>query len=165
MIASFRDDVQRRLPANEIAERFPLHVLHGDEWLAVVLADVEDRDDVDVPQPAGGSRFARESLADFGVVEALAKQLDGDQAIDRRIAGEIERPHPPLTDAVQNLVATDRGHRMPNSIDPQDVLVEKVERSRAVPCTRLRRIRARRFTRGANLRSRRRRFPRCDPAR
>ena len=91
-------------------QRLALDVLHRDEGLAVEFSDVEDGDDVDVMQAAGGVGFAREPLAQLRAVEPLAQQLDGDVTIaNLGIAREKEAPHATAADALQDLVATDDG--------------------------------------------------------
>src|SRR6202035_812479 len=52
------------------------------------------------------------ALPQLGVV--LAEKLDGDEAVDRRVAGKVERAHTALADALEHLVAVDqvwRGQR------------------------------------------------------
>ena len=72
-------DRQRRAPTDQLCERLAGHVLHRDERPVLVLADIEDRDDVGMAQAAGGARLAREALARRLVVESLLEQFDGDQ--------------------------------------------------------------------------------------
>ena len=99
---------RRRLVAlEERAERFALDVLHRDVRLAFVLADIVDGDDVDVLEPAGRSGLARESLAQLGVVKALAQHLDRHFPLDIRIAGEVKLPDPAFTDGAEDLVAAE----------------------------------------------------------
>ena len=70
-------------------------------------------DDVRMAQAAGGARLPREALAKSLGVEAVAQQLDRDEAIDRGVAREKQRPHPAFTDLVEDLIAAyePRRHR------------------------------------------------------
>jgi hypothetical protein len=95
-------------PLEERGERLALDVLHGDERLAVLVAELEDRDDVAVLQLAGRPRLARKAFAGLAVVQLLAQELDRDVAADSGIAGAIERAHAPMADSFEDLVAADR---------------------------------------------------------
>ncbi len=91
-------------------ERLPLDVLHRDEELALVLADVEDGDHTGVLEPAGRLRFAGEPLAHLvrlGRREVLERVdgLDRDAAIDHRVVGEVDPAHRPPSDLLDDLVA------------------------------------------------------------
>ena len=97
--------VERRPAPDQLGQRLARDVLHGDERLAVVLADVVDGDDVGVLQPRRQPRLALEALAHVGVVDA--QHLDRDEAIDRRIEGEEQRAHPALAEAFADAVAID----------------------------------------------------------
>ena len=99
---------ERRPPANQLLQRLAGHVLHGDERPLVVLADIEDRHDVGMAKPPGGARLAREPLARRLVVESLLEQLDGDRAIDRGIAGEVERAHAAVGNQPDDAIPSDR---------------------------------------------------------
>ena len=99
-----------RLPAPDPhRQRLAVDVFHGDERLAVLLADVEDADDVLVLEHAGRVRFLHEAAPDLVVVDAFLEQLDGDRATaDLGVAGTQERAHPARSDRAEDLVATDR---------------------------------------------------------
>ena len=48
-----RPQRERRTPLDDFAQRIALHILHGDEGLSVVLADVVDGDDIRMMQTTG----------------------------------------------------------------------------------------------------------------
>ena len=101
-------DGGRLLAADPHRQRLAVDVLHGDERLAVLLADVEDADDVLVLEHAGGVRFLHEAAPDLVVVDAFLEELDGDRAAaDLGVAGAQERAHPARPDRADDLVATD----------------------------------------------------------
>ena len=101
-------DDGRLLAPDPHRQRLAVDVLHGDERLAVLLADVEDADDVLVLEHAGGVRFLHEAAPDLVVVDAFLEQLDGDRAAaDLGVAGAQERAHPARPDRADDLVATD----------------------------------------------------------
>ena len=81
---------------HHLLQRASLEELHRDVGDAVLLADVVDRDDVRMVQPAGGFRLAQKTFADF--LERLGRQrrverLDRDFALDQRIDGAIHHAH------------------------------------------------------------------------
>ena len=80
--------------------------LHRDVGRAVVLARVEDRDDVRMAQPARHLGFAEELGA--GILELVALELggqrdrlEGDLAVDHRVAGPVDDAHRALADLVR----------------------------------------------------------------
>ncbi len=97
--------VERSAPPDQLGQRLARDVLHGDERLAVVLADVVDGDDVRVLQPRRQPRLALEALADVGVVDA--QHLDRDEAIDGRVEGQEQRAHAALAEALADAIAID----------------------------------------------------------
>jgi hypothetical protein len=103
---------------NELLEVTPFDVLHGDvhQTRLGVLADVVDGDDPGVVEPPRRPRLAHEALAELVGelgVEVDPQGLERHQAVDDRIAGEIDDPHRPPAEGFFDLVATDLlfGHR------------------------------------------------------
>ena len=97
------------LAADPLRQRLAVDVLHGDERLAVLLADVEDADDVLVLEDTGGVRFLHEAAPDLVVVDAFLEELDRDRAAaDLGIPGAQERAHATRADRPDDFVATDR---------------------------------------------------------
>ena len=85
-----------------------LEVLHREIRLALVLAEVVDRDDVLVRELAGGARLAEESLAELGVlIDRRRDDLDGDDPLEQRVAGAIHDTHATLAEFFEKLVAAD----------------------------------------------------------
>jgi hypothetical protein len=102
-------DGGRLLAADPHRQRLAVDVLHGDERLAVLFADVEDADDVLVLEDAGRVRLLHEAAPDLVVVDAFLEELDGDRAAaDLGVAGPQEGAHPARSDRAEDLVATDR---------------------------------------------------------
>src|SRR6185295_2631406 len=102
-----------------VGQRLARQVLHREVRLAVGgLAEVEDLDDVLVPDEVDGARLVEEAGHDVGVArERDVQQLDGDAAADDRVLGEVDDPHPPLADLLDNLVVAyrlaDQAHVIP----------------------------------------------------
>ncbi len=104
----------------DVAQRPPLDVLHDDvrhrAAVEVVLAGVEDRDDVGVVELGHGLRLAAEALAEGLLGAQVGVQgLDGDGAVQHRVVRQVDRGHAALTEqaAQQVATATDRAPRVP----------------------------------------------------
>jgi hypothetical protein len=102
-------DTRLRVGPDDLGERLAVDVLHGDERLTIVLTDVEDGDDVRVPEAGNGAGFPVEALPQL--LHILAQQLDCDLALEDRVPGEVQRAHPAASDAVHDLKAPDGGRR------------------------------------------------------
>ena len=93
-------------------EALALHVLHGNERVAVFQADIVNADDVGMREAARRLKLALETgveLLELVVFEALVRfnDLDGDLAANNRIFGEVNDAHGAATDGVANLVAAE----------------------------------------------------------
>jgi hypothetical protein len=102
------------------AERAALHVLHDDvrsrHAVQVVLAGVEDRDDVRVRELGHRLGLAAEALAEGLLTAELGVQcLDRDLSVEHRVVREMDRGHTALAEQVAQLVAPagDRTPRVP----------------------------------------------------
>jgi hypothetical protein len=73
-----------------------------------VLEVVVHGDDVRVAQRAGDARLAAEAARDGGLADGKPAQLlEGDEAIELGLAGEVHGGHPPAPEDRQKLVAAD----------------------------------------------------------
>ena len=91
---------------DHVAQRPAVDVLHDDERRAVLLAPVEDADDVGVVQARGGLRLAPEPLDERGVARELGgEHLERDGAVELRVAGEVHVGHAAVRDLADDLVA------------------------------------------------------------
>ena len=95
----------------QLAQRPPRQILHRDEVLAVVLADLVDRHDARVIQRRQRLRF----VAQRALRGVASQQLQRDVALERRISREEDLTHPAVAEQAHDLIAADRVHR-PNSI-------------------------------------------------
>ena len=78
-----------RAPGDEVLQRQAVQKLHGDEALAVVLADFVNGADVGMVQRGGGTRFAPETFERLGILrDIVGQKLEGDEA------AESECPRP-----------------------------------------------------------------------
>ena len=78
---------------------------------AVVLARVDDRDDVRVVELGDRARLAAEALELVGVARDLAvHELDRDRALEHRVEGAVDRRHPAGADlGVEPVAAGEQG--------------------------------------------------------
>jgi hypothetical protein len=84
--------------------------LEDDEWCPVVLASVEDHEDVGMVQCARGLRLLREAPLTIGITQpVLVQDLDGDLAGEAGIAGAVDLAHPSRTERREDLVGPDAG--------------------------------------------------------
>ena len=87
-----------RAGAQAVVHGASLEKLHDDERRAVVLPDVEHRDDVPLTRELrGGERLPLEAGAHVLVARvALGEHLDGDDAAEHRVGRAVDLAHPPL---------------------------------------------------------------------
>ena len=79
---------------NPRLEGLALDVLHGDERLAVALADLVDLADVGVIERSGGARFAKEPLASVVVLlERFGQELDRHLAPEHGVLRQKDAAH------------------------------------------------------------------------
>ena len=84
-----------------------LDVLHDDEVRPVVLAPVEDRDDVGVGEVGGGLGLAAETLDEGAVDGELGEEhLERDRSLELAVHGPVDLGHAAAGDQVGQLVAT-----------------------------------------------------------
>ena len=85
------------------------HVLHHEIGVPVVLARVEDLDDVRVAQHSEVPDLAPEALDEVGAAGAgIVDDLERDQAVaDRRVLAEVDRPHAPPAELPDDPVGPD----------------------------------------------------------
>ena len=100
------DRAHRRLLADDVAQRVPGDVLHGEEDRAVVVALVVDTHHVGVVEPGGRAGLAHEALGEVVVVaEAGVHHLDGDRAVEADVGGLVDTGHAAAGDATADAVA------------------------------------------------------------
>ena len=98
-------DWQRPLCQPSLSERLAVEQLHHEERRAVVLADVVQRADVRMGQLRDRARFAIEALAELRIGgERGGQHLDGDRAVEPRVARAIDLAHPAGAEGRQDLV-------------------------------------------------------------
>ena len=105
-----RDDALGRLRpggAEHVVERPAAEVLHDDVGAVVVLADVEDRDDIGLAGKTGcRERLARETLAAGLVLDVtIGQDLDRHDSAEHRIGGAIDVAHAAAPDRFRGAVA------------------------------------------------------------
>jgi hypothetical protein len=94
-LADHRDALLDRDPGvDQLLQRRPLDVLHGDVVGALPCAAVEDRDDVRVLQPGGRLGLALEAHHELAVLgEAPVEDLQGDPPVQGGVLGEPDFGH------------------------------------------------------------------------
>ena len=109
------EDLRRPQLADERPQRSARHVLHGHVRHAVLDEEVEQRDDVGMVERSGQPRLADEPAGQRGVVALEVELLQRDDAVERRLAGEVHDRHPAAGERPDDLVAADAlaVHRIP----------------------------------------------------
>jgi hypothetical protein len=88
-------DRQAPVAPDAVLERLALHVLEDDVRRSIVLARVDDADDVGVVELRDRARLAPEALELVGVRRDLAvHELDRDLALEHRVERAVDRRHP-----------------------------------------------------------------------
>ena len=99
---------RQRAARQAVGESFAFHVLHHQVRGAVTAANVVERADVGVVEGGDGAGFALESLQNVGTAgEILSEDLDGDGAVEARIAAAIHFPHTSSPGGGQDFIGTE----------------------------------------------------------
>ena len=99
-----RDRARVELPAQGLA----LQELHRRVRDAVLRSEVEDREDVRVRQRRHGLRLALEAGQRVGILrEPFGKDLDGDVAVELRVAGAVDLAHAAGAERGKDLVGAE----------------------------------------------------------
>jgi hypothetical protein len=89
-------------------ERCAFHELHHDVWMAVVLANVVDLDDVRVTQEAGGACLLHEPAPHLLVGGTVrVQEFNRDEPHNMRVARTKDDTHAALTETIQDFVSPD----------------------------------------------------------
>ncbi len=98
--------------AQDVGQRAPIDVLHGDEVRRGVLAPVEHVDDVGVVEVGRRLGLTAETLDEVRVNGELGEQhLDRDLAVEQPVVAQEHVGHAAATDALEHLVALVDDHR------------------------------------------------------
>jgi hypothetical protein len=114
-IGDLTGDVERlfdrqRTFVEPLAQRFPVEVLHHQVRRAVSVADVVEGADVRVVQRGDALRLAIEPRLELGIVGQPSRQdLDGDGALEPRVAGLVDLAHAACPERADDLVRTESG--------------------------------------------------------
>ncbi len=81
-------------------------ILECEEWLAIMLGDFVDLDDVRVTEPGDGLGFGAETR-EIGFTGMAARQehLEGDRSIEAQLPGFVDDAHAPATEFSQDLIS------------------------------------------------------------
>ena len=96
---------RQAIRGGELAQGVPLDMLHDDEDLALMLADLMDRADVRGVQRGGSAGFLEE--AGGCIVGLLGEDLQRHVPAELRIVGAVDLPHAALADQGDDLVGAE----------------------------------------------------------
>ena len=98
----------QRAPSDPVLKRHAVQKLHGDERLAVLLADVVNRADVGMIQRGSGLRFALKAGERLRVAGNLVGQeLERDEAVQARVLGFVNDTHAAAAELLDDAVVRD----------------------------------------------------------
>jgi hypothetical protein len=84
----------QRLIPHQFRQRASLDEVHGEERLAIVLANVVNGDDVGMLQRRGGAGLGPKPLEEVGATElAKREQLERDHAVELELPGPVNGAH------------------------------------------------------------------------
>ena len=127
-------DSQVALAHDELFEVLALDVFEDDVLASILLAAVDDGDDVRVLQLCDGAGLSLEPLDEVLVlVVLLVENLERDVALEERVVGPVDARHPAVTDYLLQLVSfrdglPDHGGKLPAL--PASHAYERARRSR-----------------------------------
>ncbi len=107
--AQVQDEIDlERLALDALRQRLPLHQLHHDERLSLVLPDLMNGADVRMVECRSRAGFAEEPIQ-RGLVPGglLGEELEGDRAVQDRILRSVDDPHPPAAKPVHDAIMRD----------------------------------------------------------
>src|SRR5215467_10491967 len=88
-----------------VLEGLPLEILHGDEGLAFLLADLVDGADMGMVQSGGGARFALKPFQSLAVLRTMfGEELQGNGAAELGVFGLINHTHAAATQLLEDAV-------------------------------------------------------------
>src|SRR5712692_8657380 len=102
-IGDFHGNIQQRLEfhrtaPDEVLERRTVEKLHGDETLAVVLADFVNGANVGMIQRGSSASLTAETLEGLSVAhELIGEELESDEAAELGVLGLVNHTHPATT--------------------------------------------------------------------
>src|SRR5712692_2198803 len=90
-------------------ERLAFHEFHGNEVLAVLLADIVNRADVGMIERGGGFGFAAEALECGGALRGFRrKKLQRDEALEAGVFGFVDDAHATAAQLLEYAIVRDR---------------------------------------------------------
>jgi hypothetical protein len=103
-----RSGIERAQVLEMFLQRNATHELHDQKRKAAGFGDGVDRDDVFVVDRGRRPRLARKPLPGAGLRRKLRREhFDGDQTVERRVAGLQHDSHPALPDDRQDFVGSE----------------------------------------------------------
>jgi hypothetical protein len=88
-----------------VFQRGAIEILHGDEALSFVLADLVDGAYAGMVQGRGGAGFAMKTLKRLGILGHVFRQeFEGDESAESDVLGLIDHAHPAAADSLKDAI-------------------------------------------------------------
>ena len=98
-----------RAPVDAVLQRLPIQEFHGDERLAVLLANIVNRADVGMVQGGGGLRFTLESRQGLRIPgDILRQKFQRHEALQPRVFGLVNDTHASAAELFDDAVVGER---------------------------------------------------------
>ena len=98
----------QRSDPDQMLQRLPIEILHGNERLAILLANVINSADVGVIQGGRSLRLTSKPLEGLRVAgHVFGQELQGDEAIKTGVLGLVHHPHTTAAQLLYNPIVRD----------------------------------------------------------
>ena len=98
----------QRFAENTMGQRLSLEILHGNKWLAFMLAKIVNGANVRIVESGGGPRFAFEALESLRILgQALRKKFKCNTTAQARVFGLTYHTHSPAAQFAKYAVMRD----------------------------------------------------------
>ena len=94
-----------RTARDAVLQGYAIQKLHGDEGLAVLLADIVNRTDVGVIQSGGGLGFALKTAERLGIAsDFVGKEFQSDEAVQAGVLSLVNHAHAAATELFDDAI-------------------------------------------------------------
>ena len=108
MASASRRLVFQRTARHHVLQGEAVQKLHGDEALALVLANLVDGANVGMVEGGGGAGFAAEAFECLRILRhVVGKKLESDKSTQRSVFGLVHHTHPATAQLLDDAVVRD----------------------------------------------------------
>jgi hypothetical protein len=98
----------KRFFASEVSQILALDIFHRKKWLTILVTDLENGNDIRMPQRGNGLSFSLKALIEFIRGERPSQEeFDGREAMEFNMAGFVDDSHTAVRDFFEDFVITE----------------------------------------------------------